>query len=80
MVDLRTRLAKTLHRLYGPSLGAHPWGWDCEPKGTQGMFLDDADAVIRELRIEKEFGCGTSDPRHGCRCSHRYATEWETDD
>jgi len=51
MVDLRTRLAKTLHRLYGPSLGAHPWGWDCEPKGTQGMFLDDADAVIRELRL-----------------------------
>jgi len=46
MADLRTRIAKTLHRLYGPSLGAHPDGWDREPSGTQGMFLDDADAVV----------------------------------
>lgn len=49
MADLRTRIAKTLHRLYGPSLGAHPDGWDREPGGTQEMYLNDADAVIAEL-------------------------------
>ena len=40
MADLRTRIAKTLHRLYGPSLGAHPDGWDREPGGTQEMYLE----------------------------------------
>ena len=49
--DLRTRIAKVLHRLYGPSLGAHPWGWDCEPQATRDMYLNDADAVIRELGL-----------------------------
>ena len=62
MVDLRTRLAKTLHRLYGPSLGAHPWGWDCEPKGTQGMFLDDADALVAVIL------------GHGCECVEEEGT------
>lgn len=47
--DLRTRIGKTLHRLYGPSLGAHPDGWEREPGGTREMYLEDADAVIREL-------------------------------
>lgn len=37
--------------------------------------LEVADAVIRELDLTKEFGCNT-DARHGCRCSHRYTTNW----
>lgn len=73
--DLRTRIAKTLHRLYGPSLGAHPDGWDREPGGTREMYLEDADAVIRELGAFKEDGecsyCHAQLP--GCR----YVTDWE---
>lgn len=49
--DLRTRIAKVLHRLYGPSHGVHPWSWDCDPQATRDMYLNDADAVIAELRV-----------------------------
>jgi len=62
MADLRTRIAKTLHLLYGPSLGAHPDGWDREPSGTQGMFLDDADAVVAVIL------------GHGCECVEEEGT------
>jgi len=34
------------------------------------------DAVLAELDLTKEFGCNT-DARHGCRCSHRYTTNWK---
>ena len=46
---LRTRIAKVLHRLYGPLMGGADHGWDDEPHGTQDEYLRDADAVIREL-------------------------------
>lgn len=51
--DLRTRIAKALHRLYGPSLGAHPDGWDREPRATHEMYLADADAVLAELGLRQ---------------------------
>lgn len=35
-----------------------------------------ADAVIRELGLDKEFGCPVAG-HHYCRCSHRYTTEWK---
>ena len=70
MADLRTRIAKTLHRLYGPSLGAHPDGWDREPGGTQEMYLEDADAVIRELGLQYERSEWPFDGKH------RFVTEW----
>lgn len=35
-----------------------------------------AEAVIDDLKLGQEYGCGSSDIRHGCRCSHRYVTEW----
>lgn len=44
-----------------------------------GYFFSAADAVIAELGLDKEFGCAGAS-HHGCRCSHRYVTEWETDD
>lgn len=76
MADLRTRIAKTLHRLYGPSLGAHPDGWDREPQATRDMYLNDADAVIRELRLKPVEG--TVSQFEG-RTYHRYITDWLAD-
>jgi hypothetical protein len=40
--------------------------------------LDVADAVIAEL-LDKEFGCPVAG-HHFCRCSHRYTTEWKSND
>ena len=68
--DLRTRIGKLLHRVYGPSLGAHPDGWDREPGGTQKMYLEDADAVIAELGLERQ-------EHYDPDCDHyRYVTDW----
>ena len=38
-----------------------------------------ADAVIAELSLDIEHGCATAG-HHGCRCAHRYVTEWMADD
>jgi hypothetical protein len=40
------------------------------------LCLGVADAVIRELALEQEWGCHTNN----CRCSHRYVTEWKIND
>lgn len=71
--DLRTRIAKTLQRLYGPSLGA-ALQWDSEPKRIKQMYLDDADAVIGELRLKR-----TDGPLKGTPV-HRYVTDWMPDE
>ena len=38
-----------------------------------------ADAVIAALRLDIEHGCPTAG-HHGCRCAHRYVTEWSDDE
>jgi len=56
--DLRARIAKVLHERFGPSLGAHPDGWDREPDHSREMYLEDADAVIRQLDLATACGSG----------------------
>ena len=38
-----------------------------------------ADAVIADLQLEPEYGCATAS-HHGCRCSHRFSTEWRVNE
>lgn len=71
--DLRTRIAKTLYRQFGPSLGAHPDGWERETFTTQDTFMDDADAVLAAMCLERESRDDLSRP------FHRYVTEWLPD-
>lgn len=60
MSDLRTRILKAIYD-------------NCNlPEHRCGQL---ADAVIRELGLEMDFGCRTAG-HHGCRCSHRYVTKW----
>lgn len=78
--SLRDKIARVLHRIYGPCLGAHPDGWDREPRATQDMYREDADAVIRELGLRQEVEIL---PRRSWRPTnqkHRYVTEWSADD
>ena len=71
--DLRTRIAAAALNAYAGTETA----WDMSEGDVRRKdWLEIADAVIRELTLDKEFGCPSSDPRHGCRCSHRYVTEW----
>lgn len=65
---LRARMAQVLQRLYGPSLGA-ALDWDSEPEKTRQMYLNDADAVIRELGLHLQ-------PAKG---HYRYVTDWVAD-
>ena len=68
---LRTRIAKVLHRLYGPLMGGADHGWDDEPHGTQDEYLRDADAVIAELGLtEDEADTNVT----------RYVTPWKATD
>ena len=94
MTDLRTRIAKILHQRFGPSLGAHPSGWDREPYGTQDMYLADADAVIATLGLRQEWGLlddddngtiydtreGAQTPLPGESLKTRHVTEWQPDE
>lgn len=67
--ELRARMAQVLQRLYGPSLGA-ALDWDSEPEKTRQMYLNDADAVIRELGLEPQ--C-----HYDPDCDYyRYVTDW----
>ncbi len=63
---LRTRLAAAIYT-------DNPFGW------SRDQCEQAADAAIRELGLDKEFGCPVAGHHH-CRCSHRYTTEWETDE
>ena len=49
-------------------------------RGLHGLHRADvefmADVLIRELGLDKEFGCPVAG-HHYCRCSHRYTTEWK---
>lgn len=72
--NLRDRIAKVLHRQFGPSLGAAEGGWDDEPKATRDTYRQDADAVIAELGMTVERDGPPIVPP--CR---RYVTEWIAD-
>jgi hypothetical protein len=63
---LRTRLAAAIYT-------DNPFGW------SRDQCEHAADAAIRELGLDKEFGCPVAGHHH-CRCSHRYTTEWEDND
>lgn len=70
--DLRTRIAKVLQ-----SRWSGPTPWDEKDEGAKRMYLSDADAVIRELGLQREqlgADIGYPHPRH------RYVTEWIADD
>ena len=75
MSDLRTRIAKAL---YGQILHPVPL-FDSQPDEVKDAWLADADAVIAELQLDKEFGCPVAG-HHFCRCSHRHTTKWESND
>ena len=71
---LRTRIAKTLYRLYASHLGYADAAWD---QIDREPFLFDAGVLIRELGLRIQVAgpdgiVGTGD--------YRYVTEWETDD
>jgi hypothetical protein len=87
MSDLRTLLAWALYRAtqqqdaYVENIEGYPG----EPRidGTttvdgQIVFLDLADAVIRELRLEVERG--STYEIGGKATSYRYVTDWKADD
>jgi hypothetical protein len=64
MTDLRTRIAEAIKAAdVMPST-------DCDP------YVEMSDAVIAELRLDKQFGCPVAG-HHSCRCSHRYTTPWK---
>lgn len=69
--SLRDRIAKVLHRQYGPSLGAAEGGWDDEHTATKDMYRADADTVIAELGL-------TRVTRSENPPIHRYVTKWTT--
>lgn len=73
MSDLRTRIAKVLHRQFGPSLGAAEGGWDDEPRATQEQYRQDADAVIAELGLYQVRQQGPYN------FMARYVTDWKAD-
>jgi hypothetical protein len=71
--DLRTRIAKVLHRQYGPSLGAAEGGWDRETAATQETYCADADAVIAELGLWQQW----SNWHPGY---YRWVTDWRVNE
>ena len=79
--SLRTRIAdvQRAHRLWQRAAGSKQCGcgWTAQfPVTDHPEHV--ADAVIRELRLEREhwqYGDG-----HTMGVRHRYVTEWETDD
>ena len=90
--DLRTRLAKTLYQRFAPQIGLADAEWDDEHSVSQQMWMEDAEAVIRELNLQEEIrhavvphvGIVTVDPETFTttgdhRQEHRHVTEWETD-
>jgi hypothetical protein len=73
--NLRTRIAAALYARAIERLG---WNlsWDNLGAPSQQLWLDDADAVIRELQIEAEDGeCGYC---HAMLPGCRYST-WKAD-
>jgi hypothetical protein len=75
--DPRTRIAAALYARAIERLG---WNrsWDNLGAPSQQLWLDDADAVIRELKLEREhwqYGDG-----HTMGVRYRYVTEWEKED
>ena len=71
MTDLRTRIAKVLHARFASSMGMADVEWDDEHRLTQDEWRKDADAVIRELKLEPEYRFFPNDPPLA-----RYVTEW----
>lgn len=83
--SLRDRIAQVLHRRFGPSLGAGHDGWDREPKATQDMYREDADAVIAALGLRRESnqaesGMDEMGVTYRTEGRHRYVTEWQPDE
>ena len=67
--SLRDRIAYAIAQADGDEPGMEPASCDYEM----------ADAVIEALNLDIEHGCPTAG-HHGCRCAHRYVTEWEPDE
>ena len=81
MTDLRTRIAAALYARAIERLG---WNrsWDNLGAPSQQLWLDDADAVIRELDLTQQYLVdgiiSDGEPRPWeLPCETRYATEWE---
>ena len=76
--NLRTRIAAALYARAIERLG---WNrsWDNLGAPSQQLWLDDADAVIRELGLQREKNLPLGDERFH-QPMHRYVTEWTTDE
>lgn len=79
MSDLRTRIARVLYTRAMSRLSWHR-NWDDLQPEVQQMWLDDADAVIRELGLHREnsYGYGTNYPKvPTVQIKYiRYVTDW----
>ena len=74
MTELRTRIAKAL---YGQILNPVP-PFDSQPDEVKDAWLADADAVIRELGLQRdeEYELGSYTPSG----RYRYVTDWKIND
>lgn len=68
-------MADSLHSRIAAILADNwPAPWHGSDRQHKQVF-DLTDTVMAALGLEKDFGCSTAG-HHGCRCSHRYVTEW----
>lgn len=83
--DLRTRIAKVLHDIYGNMLRDEDREWGDEPHMIRDDYLRDADAVIRELGLTQQYLfdgiISDGEPRPWeVPYETRYVTEWVADE
>ena len=78
MSDLRIRIAAALydHWWHGTTTLKEPPLWEKLSELAREGWLRQADAVIRELQLGKEKGCGCLPEGHACTCSYRYVSTW----
>ena len=63
------------NRITAVLAGNWPAPWHGSDRQHQQVF-DLADAVIAELQLGKETGCGCLPVGSGCNCSYRHCTTW----